>query len=145
MADGNSDVFTRLSLSGEPMIPQLVPYAPTGKPQPPKTAIEVAQSVQTMLRYRARHLAYWQSTASQTTTGRPVDAVLLPVIPSAAVIPGKLFHCAYITLANVIDHATMVVPVTRADGRVDGFEKGYVPVGEVDRKNWEACEDWFFL
>ncbi|KAK5659687.1 hypothetical protein OQA88_897 [Cercophora sp. LCS_1] len=53
-ADGNYDVFDNLKLSGEPLIPQLVPDFPDGKPMPPKSAIEVEQTVLRMLRYRAR-------------------------------------------------------------------------------------------
>ncbi|KAK5660619.1 hypothetical protein OQA88_13183 [Cercophora sp. LCS_1] len=138
-ADGNFDVFDRLALSGEPLIPELVPLAPTGKPQPPKTAIEVAQYVQRMMIYRARYQAYWQSTSAKTASGHPVDAVLLPVTTSAALIPGKPLYHEYITLVNVIDHATLVVPITRADETVDTFEKDYVPSEELDRKIWESC------
>ncbi len=75
-------------------------------------------------------------------------------------IPGKLYHygtvplrfvfrfiCSeliltcldYITAANVIDHTTLVIPVTRADRAVDKPDPNYVPVGETDAKNWAAC------
>ncbi|KAL1842570.1 hypothetical protein VTJ49DRAFT_4853 [Mycothermus thermophilus] len=73
------------------------------------------------------------------TGGRPVDAIILPVIPSAAVRPGKLCHYDYITLANVLDHPTMVIPVTRADKSIDQPVLNYVPVGEKDAKTWEDC------
>lgn len=47
---------------------------------------------------------------------------------------------AYTTVVNVIDHPTVVIPVTRADKSIDKFNSKYTPIGEVDRKNWEACE-----
>jgi hypothetical protein len=79
------------------------------------SAIEVEEPVLKLKKYRVKYRNYWLSTANDTSTGkfgstrrsiamlgcqltrvttvgRPVDAVILPVIPSAAVIPGKLFH-----------------------------------------------------
>ena len=35
--------------------------------------------------YRSEYLRYWNSTKNLTKTGRPVDGVILPVAPSAAV------------------------------------------------------------
>jgi hypothetical protein len=137
--DGNYDIFEHLKLSGEPLIPQLKPDFPLGKPDPPKNAIEVEEAVLWMKKYRVKYQNYWLSTSNQTSTGRPFDAVLLPVIPSAAVIPGKLYHYSYITAANVIDHATLVIPVTRANQSIDKFDPDYVPAGDLDKKHWESC------
>jgi amidase len=33
----------------------------------------------------------------------------------------------------------VVIPVTRADQSIDKFDPDYVPAGELDKKNWEAC------
>ncbi|KAK0732059.1 amidase signature domain-containing protein [Lasiosphaeris hirsuta] len=161
-ADGSYDVFEQLKLSGEPLIPQLAPDFPGSKPGPVKNAIEVEEVVLKLKKYRVDYRNYWLSTANCTMTGksnsvskfgpcqslltssgflgRPIDAVILPVVPSAAVIPGKLFHYDYIASANVVDYTTLVVPVTRADRSIDIPDPNYVPVGEVDKKNWEAYD-----
>lgn len=139
-ADGNYDIFEQLKLSGEPLIPQLIPEFPGSKPGPVKNAIEVEKAVLELKKYRVNYRNYWLSTANSTMTGRPIDAIILPVVPSAAVIPGKLYHYDYITAANVIDYTTLVVPVTRADQSIDIPDLNYVPVGEVDKKNWEAYD-----
>lgn len=46
---------------------------------------------------------------------------------------------AYITIANVLDHTTMVVPVTRVDKDIDKFDKDYSTTEEADLKTWESC------
>ena len=51
----------------------------------------------------------------------------------------NLTRVDYISAANVIDHTTLVIPVTRADRAIDKLDPKYVPVGETDEKNWAAC------
>jgi amidase len=51
----------------------------------------------------------------------------------------------YIAAANVVDYTIVVIPVTRADQSIDKFDPDYVPVGELDKKNWEACASTSFL
>jgi amidase len=109
--DGGYDIFEHLDLSGEPPIPQLLESFPDGKAIPARSAIEVEKTVLLLKKYRERYQKYWMSTLNDTGTGkrlekvkgpgfrviltileRPIDAVILPVVPSAAVIPGKLYH-----------------------------------------------------
>ncbi|KAI1244962.1 hypothetical protein MGN70_011850 [Eutypa lata] len=139
-ADGSYDVFEQLVLSGEPLIPGLQDEFPDGKPLKPSNAIQVEKAVIRLKKYRAAYQTSWNSTEKLTNTGRPVDAVILPVLPSAAVIPGKLYYYTYISPANVIDHTTMAIPVTRADRNIDKFNECYTPVSDLDRKTWESYD-----
>ncbi|OIW32388.1 amidase [Coniochaeta ligniaria NRRL 30616] len=123
-------VFEQLKLSGEPLIPQLNPDFLKGKAAPPKNAIEVEKAVQDLMKYRVKDQNYWLSTANQTTTGRPVDAVLLPVVPSVAMIPGKLCYPPRIGAANVVDNTTVVITFTQANQLIDKFDSSHVPVGD---------------
>ena len=85
-----------------------------------------------------------------------MDAVISPVAPSAAVIPGKWHHYSkfsqdgstyssvdpeteYGSIANVLDYATVVIPVTKANKNLDAVQPDYTPMSSVDKQNWLAC------
>lgn len=87
-----------------------------------------------------------------------MDAVLMPVAPHAAVIPGKFYHggvfrlqlcftkniltvnTAYTDTMNLTNYSVVVIPTIRADAKIDVFDDSYKPLGDTDRKNWEACK-----
>ncbi|KAI1334275.1 amidase signature domain-containing protein [Xylariaceae sp. FL0016] len=139
-ADGGYDIFENLALSGEPLIPELLDDFPQNTSFPPLDAIRVEKAAMKMQRYQTEYKNYWMSTVNETSTGRPVDAVIMPVIPSAAVIPGKLYYYTYIAFSNVVDHPVLVVPVTRADKDIDIFETSYSPSNKLDRDTWESYD-----
>lgn len=147
---------------------------PEGKPKLPENAIEVEKTVLRLRKYRADYHERWMATANTTktgklsmgrtnrgidlkcVTGRPVDALILPVLTSAALIPGDPFYTgmcthsllicehlmailAYITVANVVDHTTMVIPGAHADKHIDKFNNTYSPANELDEKIWQSC------
>ncbi len=68
-ADGNYDIFEHLKLSGEPLIPQLTPDFPDGKPGRVSNATEVEKTVLKLNGYRVKYQEYWRSTANDTSTG----------------------------------------------------------------------------
>ena len=76
-ADGNYDIFEHLKLSGEPLIPQLIPDFPDGKPGPVYNAIEVEKTALKLNEYRVRYRDYWRSTANDTSTGKINQTPLL--------------------------------------------------------------------
>ncbi|KAI5918223.1 amidase signature domain-containing protein [Camillea tinctor] len=143
-SDGCHTFFENMGLSGEPLIPELVSGFPDGGPLRALDPAELADAVREMHEYREAYAAYWDSTRSRTSTGRPVDALILPVWPSAAARPGGPEYGGYIGFANVVDHSTMVIPVTTADRKVDAFEADYEPVGEEDEKMWRSYDPELF-
>jgi amidase len=68
-----------------------------------------------------------------------VDAVIMPVAPHAAVIPGKYFHYLYSEIVNLLDYSSVSLPVSRADKAIDMPDSEYHPINDEDRANWEAC------
>jgi amidase len=46
-------------------------------------------------------------------------------------------------MANLLDYSACVIPVTRADKNVDVADPNHKALGDLDQKNWDACE--FFL
>ncbi|KAK4454174.1 Acetamidase [Podospora aff. communis PSN243] len=134
-ADGAHDIHSHLNLSGEPLIPDLEEFFQL---RPPMGLLETQNLTLRGLEYEAAYSDYWNSSAGED--GQIVDAVIMPVAPHAAVIPGRYFHTAYTEVINLLDYSSVVIPVTKADKTVDVFDNSYEPLNELDRKNWEAYE-----
>ncbi|MCJ1270630.1 hypothetical protein MMC22_010527 [Lobaria immixta] len=137
-ADGAHDIHKQLDLSGEPLIPQLREAFRLRDPIPLLAYQDL--TIQGRL-YEAAYSDYWNSTVTQD--GQVVDAVIMPVAPHAAVIPGKYYHTAYTECINLLNYSVCVIPVSTANKDIDVIDKGYRPLNENDRKNWEACKSRF--
>ncbi len=72
-----------------------------------------------------------------------VDAVVMPVAPSASVKPGEGRYFGYTGVGNVLDLSAVTVPVGWVDKNVDvknSEQQGYEAKGDMDREIWESCE-----
>ncbi|KAI8630724.1 amidase signature domain-containing protein [Xylariaceae sp. FL1651] len=134
-ADGAHDIHSQLNRSGEPLIPDL---EESFKLRDPMSLLDYQDLTLQGLEYESRYSDYWNSTAEQD--GQIVDAVLMPVAPHAAVIPGKYYHTAYTQVVNLMNYSAVVVPITKADKNVDVVNESYRPSNEIDRLNWEAYD-----
>ncbi|KAL8993932.1 MAG: hypothetical protein Q9188_007204, partial [Gyalolechia gomerana] len=134
-ADGAHDIHQQLDISGEPLVR---PLRGTFQLRDPIPLLEYQDLTIQGKVYNEAYTDYWNSTSGDD--GQVVDAVLMPVAPHAAVIPGKFYHVAYTESINLMDYSAAVIPVTTADKSVDTFDHGYQPLNEVDRKNWEAYD-----
>ena len=158
-ADGAHDVHSHLDLSGEPLIPDL---QDAFKLRPPIPLAEYQDLTLEGLDYECAYSDYWNSTAA--ADGQIVDAVIMPVAPHAAVIPGKYYHTggcfcsselgmrqsgqndaeaphlpAYTEVINLMNYSAAVIPVTKADKAIDVVDNSYRPLSADDKLNWEAC------
>ena len=103
-ADGSHDVQTQIALSGEPLIP---PLASAFKSRDPMDIVEYQALTIRGRDYEGMYADYWNHSAgedgkciisfieeegSSKVTGQLVDAVIMPVAPHSAVIPGKFWH-----------------------------------------------------
>ncbi|KAI4099500.1 MAG: hypothetical protein LQ339_005927 [Xanthoria mediterranea] len=134
-ADGAHDIHQQLDLSGEPLVP---PLRASFQLRDPIPLLEYQDLTIQGKTYSEAYNDYWNSTSNDD--GQVVDAVVMPVAPHAAVIPGKFYHTAYTESINLMDYSAVVIPVTKADKSVDTFDHHYQPLNEVDRKNWEAYD-----
>lgn len=134
-ADGAHDVHTQLSLSGEPLLPSLEKSFTL---RDPINLLEYQELTLEGRDYSAAYSDYWNST--DCDDGQIVDAVIMPVAPHAAVIPGKYYHTAYTEAINLMSYSAAVIPVTLADKTLDPYDKSYQPRGAVDKLNWEAYD-----
>lgn len=65
--------------------------------------------------FRAKILHHWNATASRTSSGRPVDAILSPVAPTLAPPHDTTRWWGYTSYWNLLDYSTAVFPVSRFD------------------------------
>ncbi|KAL5589038.1 hypothetical protein FOBRF1_015566 [Fusarium oxysporum] len=132
-ADGAHDIHQHLNRSGEPLIPDLRDGL---KLKTPTELLKYQDLTTQGLEFEQQYSDYWNSTAD--SDDQIVDAVLMPVAPHAAVILGKFYHGAYTDAMNLTNYTAVVIPTIRADKKIDVFDEGYEPLGDMDRKNWQA-------
>ncbi|KAJ5352575.1 hypothetical protein N7452_001549 [Penicillium brevicompactum] len=108
--DGGEEVLNDLALSGEPQLQQCFVVKAAHM-----TALQISDLNIRKRRYQKAYLDYWNSTSELTRSGRPVDAIICPTAPHAAVIPGCFRHVGYTSFVNVLDLTSAVFPVTHAD------------------------------
>ena len=159
-ADGMPSIVHNIRLSGEPFVPEVADRFPNGHAGTP-ISLHAYENVTLQLEaYRLAYNQYWESTQNRTGTGRPVDAVIFPVGPHTATLPGKsywwsefsqfrpttsvqlmnLFFAAYTSVLNVLDYCAVVIPVTHADAKIDIFDSDHEPLSDKDELNWKACK-----
>jgi amidase len=78
-------VHTALGLAGEPMCTPVSSFYGVKKEQ--YTASQISGINVLKRQYQKEYMEYWNSTASSTGTGRPVDAIISPLAPFAAARP----------------------------------------------------------
>ncbi|KLO20289.1 general amidase [Schizopora paradoxa] len=88
---------------------------------------------------RVQHLAHWQATSALTGTGRPVDAIISPVVAYAAPPHGrnKNRSANYTMVFNSLDYACCVFPVSKVDPSIDVRRPAHSFYNEFDKTNYE--------
>ncbi len=87
VCDGGHNIHGDLRLSGEPPVSR-IPMTFGTEPKDPKNAMEIAELHIRKREYQKEYMEYWNSTAEVTSTGRPVDAFISPLIPFTGMRPG---------------------------------------------------------
>lgn len=117
--------------SGEPYVRDFLPQLFN-----PKNQIGSHEGWRLNLRrdaVRQKLLQQWMSTASQTSTGRPIDALISPATFGPA---PKHFGFIYTTttIYNTLDWPACVVPVTRVDPAKDGIDADFQAASGIDQQ-----------
>ncbi|KAI1455339.1 amidase [Annulohypoxylon moriforme] len=133
--DGCMDVWENLHLSGEPPVPEIEYLFPGGKPIPSISSRDHGYYCDRMKKYRESYMDYWNSTSAETDNGLPAEAVILPVTPHAAVLPGKSYYFGYNCFINVLDYTSVVIPVTFANRDLDIIDPSFEPLTVRDKSN----------
>lgn len=137
--DGSNDIHSQISLSNEPVVPSVAQIFGQ-HPREQYSATRIADTNIAIWKYRKRYLDYWNSTSEITSTGRPVDAVIIPTFAYAGVIPGKLNYAGYTPFANILDYSVGVIPVTTVDKGVDIYPNDFTPLSDLDDTVKLDCE-----
>lgn len=81
---------------------------------------------------RQNMLKQWMSTASQTTTGRPIDALISPATFGPAPKHKGMIYTTT-TIYNTLDWPACVVPVTVVDPTLDKIETDFQAASDIDQ------------
>ncbi|KAJ5727268.1 hypothetical protein N7493_005088 [Penicillium malachiteum] len=130
--DGGTDIRHHYGLSGETKAAQVI----VTENGPEITASALAALNIGKREYQKQYMDYWNSTADLTGTGRPVDGLLCPLAPHAAVIPGQYGNVGYTSFVNVLDYTSVSIPVTFADKTMD-LRPGNASDTKFDHVEWD--------
>lgn len=134
--DAGNDLRESFALSGEPVSKQI--SATLGAtPEGEATASAIMKNNVAQRGWKKHFVDLWNSTASKTETGKPIDAIITPVAPYPAARPEMYKYYGYSVWVNGVDMTSVVIPVTIADKNVDKYEDGYQPLGDQDK----TCKD----
>lgn len=133
--DGGEDIRRVRQAIGEPLLPLLT----FDNPETVKTTYEVWQMQRHKEQLQQAFLAQWLSTASVTSTGRPIDALLCPVSCTPAYVPGTVFWAGYTGMFNLLDLPASAVPVTLVDPNIDRPDPAFKPLTAKDAEVHETC------
>lgn len=104
--DGGEDIRRDVEAGGEPFIPHVQKLVDRGK------AVSVYDYWQLNKRKVALQQAYLEkwNNARSAKTGRPVDVVLMPVMPHPAVPHEACQWVGYTKVWNLLDYTALVIP-----------------------------------
>lgn len=129
-SDGGTDVFDTLKQSGEPAIPN---FADLINPSLPKIDMNELWAVH--LKKWAYQMEYLeQFRLAEETIGKEIDAIVIPITPTAAVRHNQFKYYGYASAINLLDFTSVVVPVLFADQEIDKKLEDYIPLNDMDKK-----------
>lgn len=135
-SDGGTDVFDTLNESGEPAIPN---FADLINPSLPKIDMNELWAVHLKKwKYQCEYLE--QFRLAEETLGKEIDAIVMPITPTAAIRHNQFKYYGYQSVINLLDFTSVVVPVTFADQNIDKKLDGYTPLNEMDEKVQAECK-----
>jgi len=154
-AAATDDYRTTTAASGEPIISSMLPEeggeiagdasVPEFRPaEDGLSAYQLWQLQKVKTALRAQHLAHWRATTALTGTGRPVDAIISPVVAYAAPPHGMNKSANYTMVFNALDCASCVFPVSKVDPGIDVRRQAHNFYNEFDKKNYELYDPEVF-
>ena len=130
-ADGGEDIRRDVEASGEPYIPHVEGLVNRGKP------ISVYEYWQLNKRKKALQQAYlekWNNIKSPIS-GKPVDVLLMPVMPHSAVPHRGCRWVGYTKVWNFLDYTALVLPAGHVEGGDCDVPWDHVSRNELDEWN----------
>jgi hypothetical protein len=150
------------SVTGEPIIATMELDSADPINIPPRssgiTAYQLWQLQKLRKDIRKEYLDHWEATASETGTGRPVDAIICPAAPYVAHPHGKSWsvdsylqslepsqgtmrrYRHYTMVWNGLDYPATIFPVTTVDPILDAKNSPHEFHDDMDKRVYEMCE-----
>lgn len=136
-ATGGDELLEILSQFNEPLIAEA--YQPDTSTR--LSVQEYQECYQEAKRIRQKYLDLWQGTRSRTSTGDPVDAIILPSGGHVAPPHGTMEYFTYEAISNLLEWTCATVPVTHVDPKLDLKVDGvFSPMSDFDQRNWDKCK-----
>lgn len=86
----------------------------------------------------------WQGTIKATSNGRPIDALVCPVAPSAGIPHDFDIYWGYTCVWNILDYPSTVLPIPgfKVSPVLDPPDSSYQPITTnlYDKPNQEMCK-----
>lgn len=145
--DGFLEMENEVANSGEPALTEDLYLAfNSTKPEPLKSIEPYWKLAGQKYKYQQKYLSYWQSTKTQTTTGRPADALITPVWHATAVKAGQnpKINGDYLVEQNILDLPAIPIPIGTVDSKIDKKDINYKPINEMDQDVYDRYDPEFF-
>ncbi|KAI5824202.1 amidase [Schizophyllum commune Tattone D] len=139
--DGHLDIQTDFNASGEPFLPIISSYLAYVPHEERPSVYQSWQLVQVLQNYTQLFRDTWNGSANITSTGRPIDALIMPATSNPAKERGVAYPYGYGNLSPVLDLTTGVFPVTRVNSSVDVVNASFVPLNDADKTNQALYDD----
>ncbi|KAK8847690.1 hypothetical protein IAR55_005549 [Kwoniella newhampshirensis] len=134
-SDGGYDIEKQIGLSGEPRLGHTLD----------RSAKELSTHELFDLTFRRTNfiktaLDHWTATASRTSTGRPVDGIIVPVAGCAPHPHDAPMYLGYTGFCNLMDYSASVFPVAKVDPEVDIKEDRKEFMSSDDERTWKEYD-----
>ncbi|KAG1720691.1 general amidase [Suillus paluster] len=143
-AGSAEDCMITTSVTGEPIIATMdldnsdAAAAPFRPPKMGITAYQLWQVQKLRKDLRKEYLDHWEETASETGTGRPVDAIICPASSYTANPMGKIGqYTNYTAVWNALDYPAATFPVTTVDPILDAKKPRHAFYDDFDKGVYE--------
>jgi amidase len=136
-----------LAAGGEEMMPGVKFALETFKTRPLSITELFACNTQ-MSMWKGQMAEWWSSTATKTSTGRPIDSLIGPVSPAVGSPHDMPGYCGYTSVFNILDYPAATIPLKtfKISVEKDPKDTQYKPLqNPYDSMIHEMCKSYFKL
>ncbi|KIW80464.1 hypothetical protein Z517_07080 [Fonsecaea pedrosoi CBS 271.37] len=137
---GGKEIKATLARAGEEPIPSVAKFLARARQL---TVEELLQCATEQRQYQIEYLNHWRATSSQTSTGKPIDALLTPSMASASFPHDYLPWWGYLAQWNLLDYPSVILPVSHVQ-LSDVKDTTYQPVNELDQETYDLYDPALF-
>lgn len=143
-ADKGVEVENMCAESGEPPVPCVQAFVSGSPGEVPINVSQWWDLCKEQYHCKLDFYEYWDKTRHQTRSGKPIDAIVCPVWPYASFTPGQHNALNYSCPFNLLDCASVVVPVSKIDKELDPLDATYQPLNQLDKDVYQCYDPALF-